>query len=212
MRKNLQLIVFVLILGILTSGLLVGVDLLTRDRIVQNEMAQLKAAILDANDISYTQANVHDVFDDTIEVIEIKNFDYQETSASADDQMGPRDYVFYRNQVNGNVSFEFIGGGLWGDISGVITLNADLDTIVTLVVLQQQETPGLGGIVAEEGYLSTFVGIKMVPDIEINKDGSANKPNEVDAITGATGTSTAFQKILRLNYRWYMAAWESQND
>lgn len=212
MKKNLQLILFVLILGVLTSGLLVGIDLLTRDRIVQNEMAQLKAAILDANNISYTQANVHDVFDDTIEVIEVKNFDYVESSPGSDDQIGARDYVFYRNQVNGNISFEFIGGGLWGDIAGVITLNADLDTIVTLVVLQQQETPGLGGIVAEEGYLSQFVGIKMDPEIEINKDGSANKPNEVDAITGATGTSTAFQKILRYNYRWYMAAWESQND
>ena len=52
----------------------------------------------------------------------------------------------------------------------------------------------------------------MTPEIEINKDSSPNKPNEVDAITGATGTSTAFQKILRLNYRWYMAAWESRNE
>lgn len=210
MKKNLQLILFVLILGGLTSGLLVGVDLLTSDRIAKNEMAQLKAAILDANDISYNTTNIHDVFDDKIEIIEVEDFDYQETSDA--DAMGSRDYVFYKNASNGNISFEFIGGGLWGDIAGVITLNDDLDTIVSLVVLQQQETPGLGGIVAEENYLAQFVGIKMTPEIEINKDSSPNKPNEVDAITGATGTSTAFQRILRLNYRWYMAAWESRNE
>jgi len=210
MKKNLQLILFVLILGGLTSGLLVGVDLLTSERIAQNEMAQLKAAILDANDISYNSSNIHDVFDEKIEIIEVEDFDYQETSDS--DAMGSRDYVFYRNEENGNISFEFIGGGLWGDIAGVITLDDEMDTIVSLVVLQQQETPGLGGIVAEENYLAQFVGIKMTPEIEINKDSSPNKPNEVDAITGATGTSTAFQRILRLNYRWYMAAWESRNE
>ncbi|HPG42774.1 MAG TPA: FMN-binding protein [Acholeplasmataceae bacterium] len=210
MKKNLQLILFVLILGGLTSGLLVGVDLLTSERIAQNEMAQLKAAILDANDISYNSSNIHDVFDEKIEIIEIEDFDYQETSDG--DAMGSRDYVFYRNEENGNISFEFIGGGLWGDIAGVITLDDEMDTIVSLVVLQQQETPGLGGIVAEENYLAQFVGIKMTPEIEINKDSSPNKPNEVDAITGATGTSNAFQRILRLNYRWYMAAWESRNE
>lgn len=194
MKQNLKLMMFVLILGILTSGLLVGVDALTRDRIVQNQAAQLKSAILDANQISYNFGNIHDVFDEEIEVITVGEL------------------TFYEAKESKNVSYEYTGGGVWGPISGVITLNADFETIVAIKVLNQQETPGLGGIIAEAKYLANFVGIKMVPTLQINKDSSANLPNEIDAITGATRTSEAFEIIMNDNYVVYKAAWESRDN
>lgn len=194
MKQNLKLMMFVLILGILTSGLLVGVDALTRDRIVQNQAAQLKSAILDANEISYNFGNIHDVFDEEIEVITVGEL------------------TFYEAKESKNVSYEYTGGGVWGPISGVITLNADFETIVAIKVLNQQETPGLGGIIAEAKYLDNFVGIKMVPTLQINKDSSANLPNEIDAITGATRTSEAFEIIMNDNYVVYKAAWESRDN
>lgn len=194
MKQNLKLMMFVLILGILTSGLLVGVDALTRDRIVQNQAAQLKSAILDANEISYNFGNIHDVFDEEIEVITVGEL------------------TFYEAKESKNVSYEYTGGGVWGPISGVITLNADFETIVAIKVLNQQETPGLGGIIAEAKYLANFVGIKMVPTLQINKDSSANLPNEIDAITGATRTSEAFEIIMNDNYVVYKAAWESRDN
>lgn len=210
MKQNLRLIIFVLLLGMFTSGLIVGMDVLTRDRIEKNQLAQLKAAVLDANNVSYTQANIHQVFEDEIDIIEVKNFVFPGNSSYP--AMAARDYYFYRHKQNNNISFEFSGGGLWGTINGVITLKSDLETIVKIVVLQQQETPGLGGIVAESRYLAQFVNIIMVPKLEINKDTSDNKPNEVDAITGATGTSKAFESILNQNYAWYMAAFESRDE
>ncbi len=194
MKQNLKLIVFVLILGVLTSGLLVGVDALTRDRITQNQAAQLKSAILDANEISYNFGNIHDVFDEEIEIITVG------------------DLTFYEAKDSKNVSYPFFGGGVWGPISGIVTLKSDFETIVAVKVLNQQETPGLGGIIAEAKYLATFVGIKMIPTLEINKDGSANKPNEIDAITGATRTSEAFEIIMNDNYALYKTAWESRNE
>lgn len=194
MKQNLKLMMFVLILGILTSGLLVGVDALTRDRIVQNQAAQLKSAILDANEISYNFGNIHDVFDEEIEVITVGEL------------------TFYEAKESKNVSYEYTGGGVWGPISGVITLNADFETIVAIKVLNQQETPGLGGIIAEAKYLANFVGIKMVPTLQINKDSSVNLPNEIDAITGATRTSEAFEIIMNDNYVVYKAAWESRDN
>lgn len=194
MKQNLKLLVFVLILGILTSGLLVGVDALTRDRIIQNQAAQLKSAILDANEISYNFGNIHDVFAEEIEVISVGEL------------------TFYEAKESKNVSYEYTGGGVWGPISGVITLDEDFETIVAIKVLNQQETPGLGGIIAEAKYLANFVGIKMVPSLQINKDSSANLPNEVDAITGATRTSESFEIIMNDNYAIYKAAWESRGN
>lgn len=194
MKQNLKLIVFVLILGVLTSGLLVGVDALTRERITQNQAAQLKSAILDANQISYNFTNIHDVFDEEIEIITVG------------------DLTFYEAKESKNVSYPYLGGGVWGPISGIVTLKSDFETIVAVKVLNQQETPGLGGIIAEAKYLATFVGIKMVPTLEIRKDSSANKVNEIDAITGATRTSEAFEIIMNDNYTLYKAAWESRNE
>ena len=194
MKQNLKLIVFVLILGVLTSGLLDGVDALTRERITQNQAAQLKSAILDANQISYNFTNIHDVFDEEIEIITVG------------------DLTFYEAKESKNVSYPYLGGGVWGPISGIVTLKSDFETIVAVKVLNQQETPGLGGIIAEAKYLATFVGIKMVPTLEIRKDSSANKVNEIDAITGATRTSEAFEIIMNDNYTLYKAAWESRNE
>lgn len=194
MKQNLKLIVFVLVLGLLTSGLLVGVDALTRDRIEQNKIAQLKAAILDANQVSYNFNNIHTIFDDEIETIVID------------------DLTFYLHTTSGNVSYTFIGGGVWGPISGVMTLEDDFETIVAIKVLKQEETPGLGGIIAEAKYLANFVGIKMVPTLLINKDSAANLPNEVDAITGATRTSEAFEIIMNDQFAIYQTAWNSREE
>ena len=48
----------------------------------------------------------------------------------------------------------------------------------------------------------------MVPQLEINQpDASANKPNEVDTITGATRTSKAFEGMLNVSYTAAAAAW-----
>ncbi len=194
MKQNMKMMVFVLILGLLTSGLLVGVDALTRDRIEQNKIAQLKAAVLDANEVSYNFGNIHTVFDDEIETIVVDEL------------------TFYLHTASGNVSYTFIGGDVWGPISGVITLEDDFETIVAIKVLKQEETPGLGGIIAEAKYLANFVGIKMVPSLEVNKDSSPNQPNEVDAITGATRTSEAFEIIMNDQYALYQAAWDSREE
>ena len=107
------------------------------------------------------------------------------------------DFTFFRHEASGAVSYEFLGGGVWGPIYGIITLEDDLETIRQITVLEQEETPGLGGIVASRAYLDNFRGIKMFPELEINIPGSEpNKDNEVDSITGATRTSNAFRDIL----------------
>lgn len=194
MKNQIKLFIFVITLGLVTSLLLIGMDLITKDRIALNEQALLKGSVLETNAISYTYTTVHDIFDEEIEVVEHDGL------------------TFYIHQSTGNVSYQFEGGGVWGPIIGIITLNSDFDTIVAIRILQQEETPGLGGIVAELRYLENFVGKKIDPEILVRKDTAPNADNEVDAITGATSTSTRFEIILNSNYQAHKTAWEDLNN
>ncbi|MFU8792982.1 MAG: FMN-binding protein [Acholeplasmataceae bacterium] len=190
MNHHIRMILFVIILGGITSIVLVGANLITRERIVANQAIKLRSTILAANDVDYTLTTINDIFEDRIEVITI------------DDT-----YTFYHDTVSGNVSFRFEGGGVWGPIIGIITLASDFETIVDISILQQEETPGLGGIVAERWYLNQYIDVVMVPVLRVVK--SPTEPNEADAITGATRTSNAFEGILNTDYEAHKAAWTS---
>lgn len=203
MKEYLKMIVFVLVMGIITSGVLIGMDQLTADRIAANESAEIKTTIMDAYDIAYTAVNLHDVFADSVDVVE------------------SGDFTFYVDKATGAISFEFIGGGVWGPISGIITLESDFQTIRQIKVLDQEETPGLGGRIAEPDILSRFVGIllNLTADqgsygspryLEINKNTSDNASNEIDAIAGATRTSERFEVIFNTTYEAAKAAWDAQ--
>ncbi|MCR3905487.1 MAG: FMN-binding protein [Tenericutes bacterium] len=194
MIQHLKLILFVVILGSVTSLLLLGMDNLTRERIIANEEAEIKATLLNAYNIEYTYADIHEIFDEHVQVLEIDGL------------------TFYLEEDSGAVSFHFEGGGVWGPITGIITLESDFETIVAIAVLQQEETPGLGGVVAESQYLAKFVGVKMVPELIISKTADPDADNEVDAITGATRTSSAFRNILNNAYALHLDAWNSRND
>jgi len=99
----------------------------------------------------------------------------------------------YRHLESNNLSFQFRGKGMWGEISGILTLKADLMTIVNLTILEQEETPGLGALIVEREFLDQFTGKTFNPNIIINEN---NGPSAVDGLTGATNTSGSLQIIL----------------
>ncbi len=194
MKEYTKMILFVLIMAVFTSGILLGVEALTADRIQANQDAKIKSAILDAHEIPYTISTINETFDAEINIVEID------------------DWTFYVNPDTNAVTFKISGNGVWGPIEGILTLEDDFETILNVTVLQQEETPGLGGVIAEGPYLATFVGKVMVPDFQINKDPEDNLPNEIDAIVGATNTSKRFEEFLNSDYLEAKAAWLSQND
>lgn len=194
MNDKLKVLLFVFVMAIITSSVLLGVEALTADRIEANQDAKIKSAILDAHDISYTLSNINDVFADEINVIETD------------------EWVFYVNPDTGYVTFEVGGGGVWGPIEGILTLEDDFETIADLTIIQQEETPGLGGVIAERPYLNTFVGKKMVPEFLIEKDTTPNADNEIDAIVGATNTSNRVELFLNEDYAAAKTVWLSLNE
>lgn len=89
------------------------------------------------------------------------------------------------------------GPGLWGSISGYVGLSKDYSKITGIDFVKQSETPGLGGRISEESYKEQFRDI----DISNVQDGrfivsSPQSGSNVDAIAGATQTSTAVEKLI----------------
>jgi Na+-transporting NADH:ubiquinone oxidoreductase subunit C len=200
MKQYTKMLTFVFIMGFLTSLVFVGMDALTAERIEANKDAAIYSAVLSHNEISFNSGNLADVFNENITVEEVI---YEGQTLS-----------FYINEANGNVSFMygvFALGGLWGPLRGVITLESDFQTIVNVTVLEEQETPGLGGKVKNRDFLDQFIGLVLIPEldrpVEVNKDAAANEANEVDEISGATGTSTAFERLLNDSYQIYRDLW-----
>lgn len=195
MKQYIKMMLFVILLGTIVSGLLVGMDMFTKDRIARNQEALVKSSILDAYNIGYNFNTIFDVFEDNV------------TEVILDNQ------TFYIDNETNQVSYIFEGSGVWGPIKAIMTLESDFKTIVGITILEQEETPGLGGVLAEKPYLDTYVGTILAessPYIIIRHDSGENLDNEVDAITGGTRTSEAFMKMVNETYPVFKALWESR--
>ena len=209
MNKYVRMILFVAALGTVSGGLLFGTGALTKTLIEANADALLKSEVLTAHGVAFNFTNIHDVFAETTNTITI------------DDEYEAEDYTFtfYQDKTNGTITFGFgpiFGGGVWGPIIGLLSLESDFTTIVRIAVLQQEETPGLGGIVATRTYLDTFVGktiglgddgLNIIKDLDVATAAS----NEVKSITGATRTSNQFDIILNNAYTAHRLVWEARD-
>ena len=110
----------------------------------------------------------------------------------------------YKRITPGHESVGFVMGGMafWDRIEAVVVLTPDLSRILNIQFLDQKETPGLGARVEESWFTDQFKGLQVAwsaPQDErilIGTSPSANAPNEVDAITGATQTSMALMRFL----------------
>lgn len=93
------------------------------------------------------------------------------------------------------VILPFAARGYQSTIIGMIALEPDLRTVAALTILEQAETPGLGARVASPQWQALWPGRKVVDDagrlaVTVVREG-ADAPWEVDAISGATRSSTA---------------------
>ena len=97
------------------------------------------------------------------------------------------------------IAFPVQGNGYQGVIKIMVGLTPDLSSITGIKVLEQVETPGLGGRIGEESFQDQFKGIKTEPAVEYVKNQKPDKDNEIQAITGATISSRSVVKIINKN-------------
>ncbi|AEJ60582.1 FMN-binding domain protein [Spirochaeta thermophila DSM 6578] len=113
----------------------------------------------------------------------------------------PNGTRIYRTPEPRSYAVELSGPGLWGTIRAVVGISGDLSRILGLAILEQNETPGLGGRITEPWFLSQFEGERIGPDgIAVRQTGRSGDPDPdnslVDGITGATRTSQAIETLV----------------
>ena len=187
MKEKLLMILFVLILGSVLSTALVSVNAYTAPLIEKNKAMKLRVSILKAMGIAYFENKVDETFFGNV----ITN------------EQGGRE--FYVAKTSRDIAFEIYGPGLWGPIHGIIALGPDLKTIKGITIIHQEETPGLGGRIAEEDFLDRFEAKQVFPRPMIRPPGKASGNNEVDGITGATLSCKAFEEILNSEIKKYVS-------
>ena len=187
MKEKLSMIVFVLVLGTVLSTVLVSVDAYTAPLIAKNKTRKLRINILKALNIVSAEDAVDQTFSDSV------------TTKTQDET----DY--YVAKTTGDVAFVIGGSGLWGPIQGVLALDPDLETVKGLSIVHQEETPGLGGRIAEAQFLGRFTDKKVSPRLMILAPGKASSDNEVDGITGATLSCKALEEILNSEIERYVS-------
>jgi Na+-transporting NADH:ubiquinone oxidoreductase subunit C len=115
------------------------------------------------------------------------------------------------------LAFTISGTGFWARIDGFLAVTPELDTVVGITFLKHQETPGLGGRITERGWRETFRGLDVSepadgkPTMIIIGDAPADQAaRRVDAISGATGTSSAVEVFLNDQIAAFRRAWQAE--
>jgi len=191
LKYKIWTVIFLVILVCVSTTMLSAIYANTKADIEQNELTKLKQNILDVFDIPYDQSNIESVFNENIT---IENVNHME---------------IYR--ASEGLAFEIDGSGFWDKISVLLALEYDMETIKGIRILKNNETPGLGSRITEKWFLEQFAGKSVIPEIKIISQKKLSyqkidtttsatyanrKKNEVDAITGATQTSKALEKLI----------------
>jgi Na+-transporting NADH:ubiquinone oxidoreductase subunit C len=94
------------------------------------------------------------------------------------------------------------GYGLWSTMYAFLAMDADLNTVQSLVYYEHGETPGLGGEVQNAQWKAKWHGKKLFDEqgklaISVTKNPTvASTEYGVDALSGATLTSNGVQHSL----------------
>ena len=123
--------------------------------------------------------------------------------------------LFTRREAPHDVGFIFTGMGFWDMITGIIVLSKDLSAISSFEVIDQKETPGLGARIEEAVFKKQFIGYPIIWNLPEEQritfgDPVGNKTVRLNAITGATQTSMALERILNSELAAFKTAYDKR--
>jgi len=120
--------------------------------------------------------------------------------------------VYVCTLENGDVKYvlPLKGQGMWGGISCFLAIDSDKNTVYGAYFNHESETAGLGAEIKDNAdWQAKFQGKKIFADgddstIALSVVKAVNNETTVDAVTGATVTSTAVSKMLQEQLTKYM--------
>ncbi|MGQ9615609.1 MAG: FMN-binding protein [Spirochaetota bacterium] len=157
----------------------------TREKVLLNESLVLKKAILSSSGIEPPEdpRDIEKLYSEKVREARGDDGYVIYYSIIEKDPLHPKSYVFIQS-----------GAGLWGNITIAIGYDPVIERIMGFEVIDQNETPGLGGRITEPWFKEQFRG-KRAPLTTV-PEGTQAGASEIDAITGATTSSNAIKDIV----------------
>jgi len=93
-------------------------------------------------------------------------------------------------------AYTVAGPGFQAIIKMMVGVEPDYKKLRGMQVLEQLETPGLGNKILYDEFRDQFKGLELEPKVEYVKNKKPERPNEIQAITGATITSKSVVNII----------------
>ena len=201
-NSNIYTFVYMTVVVIIVAVLLAVVSQALAPKQQANILLDKQKQILGALKVDYTNADpaegYYTLVQDTL------------TCGGASEHSEPVE-VYVAN-LNGAVKYilPLSGKGLWGGIGGYLALDEDKNTIYGVNFNHESETPGLGAKIVEPEFRSQFEGKHIrnaegaVVSVAVLKAGKhAEGQEQVDAISGATITSSGVSTMLEVNLGEY---------
>ncbi len=185
--ETLRLVFTLTLAGLLSGLLIVGAYEITLPRIEANQAAALRKAVFEV--LPGTKQMQQLVWKDGHLVV----------AGPAQKAPAPGSAIYGGYDQDGKFlgyAIPAAGPGFQDTIQLIFGFDPARQRIVGMQVLESRETPGLGSRIADDpDFHSQFKDLAVEPEVVLVK-GHGDKPNDVDAITGATISSTAVVKII----------------
>ncbi|MDP8202407.1 MAG: FMN-binding protein [Candidatus Tenebribacter burtonii] len=117
-------------------------------------------------------------------------------------------YEYRQDSILMGYCFPISGSGLWGTIHALLAVTRDFGKIINIEIVDQNETPGLGGRITESWFKDQFKGKILIDDNILNNfmlisENEIAKDNEIKQITGATASSKALVDMIYEDVKKY---------
>lgn len=206
MKKQALSVVYMFLITLFFASLVSAVRVLSEAKIQLNEAVKRQRVILQVLrfpiDKGTPDKSVIRLFETRVKTIEVGQITL---------------YVGYEEDGSAVKGYAFpVGGpGLWGPIEAMVGIDPQATEVLGIAFYQHSETPGLGGRITERWFTDQFEGLPLHP-IEgdqsffyLKPEGTGQASNELDAITGATITSSAVEAFLNKGLNHFLKdIWE----
>lgn len=207
MKKQVLSVVYMFLITLFFASLVSAVKLLNERKIEFNQAIKLQRIILKVLRIPVEQG----IADEGI-------LELFRTRVKDIDAQGRTLYVGYEEdgQTIQGYALPVGGPGFWGPIQGMVGVDPQATQVLGIAFYRHSETPGLGGRITETWFSDQFKNLSLHP-IEGDRNifylrpaGTGKVANELDAITGATNTSSAVEIFLNQELDYFLRElWES---
>ncbi|MGM0600431.1 MAG: FMN-binding protein [Candidatus Rifleibacteriota bacterium] len=194
MIDKIKTVLFTVVVTAVFALLVSGVNAALQETINNNKVAARQKVILSLFGYASETAKLST---DDLQVFYKKNVDNHEAFTGKSLQG-----FKLKSSDKDIVVCSFSGQGFWDVIKGFIAIAPRAQVIKGIEFTQHGETPGLGGRISEPQFKARFADKPIpAPDsegvrLDFVPEGSADKPREIDGITGATGTTSALETII----------------